>query len=156
MGSVTFSLRDYDNEATSCTFNTSDLTDGNIVTEYAEAVDLQAKLAAITLGNLVRRKHTAISSPQGVGRSTNPQAAREAKALVSYHDTITFERAEVAVPTIDLSKQMPTHPGFFYLRGVAGADADIEAFVTSMETTVVGPGGNPIQVDEIYHIGVST
>jgi hypothetical protein len=156
MGQVTLSFKDFDNEATSVSFPTSDLLDTNIASEYTEALALQSAVVGITLGNLVRRTHVALSSPQGVGRSTDPQAQREAKALVSYYDDTTFKIAEVTIPTIDLSLMMDDHPGFFYLDGVSGEDPLITAFVTAFEATVRGPDGNAAVISEIYHIGVST
>lgn len=154
MGKVTISMRDYDNEATSVGFPVADLTAANIDAQFTAAIALQSAVEGITLGKVQSRSHMAKTSPQGVGAATSELAQREDKALVSYYDSVTYERATVEVPCIDLLVQLTGHPGVFYLESQAGnEEAAVTAFVTAFEAMVIGPGGNAAVIERIIHVG---
>lgn len=156
MGRITFTYADHDGEKSVAGFNTADLTSANIDAEYTAATDLQAALEAIVRGLLLKRQHVAVVAPQAVGAASDVEAQREEKALVRYYDSVTFERAVVELPCIDMTLQNPDYPGVFYRPGATNNDADVEAFVTQFESTVVAPGGNSAIVEEIIHVGRAT
>lgn len=156
MGQVSLTVRDYDNEPSVVAFSLPDITAANADAVYADALALQQAMDAICTGLLVSKKVTALTSPLAVGRSSDPTSAREAKMRIAYHDSITFEKAGVEVPSIDLSLQLPGHPGYFYIAGESGTNALIDAFRTEFESSVVGPGGNASVISEMYHVGRAT
>lgn len=153
MGSVVFSYADYDGEVSTATLPSSDMTAANSDGLYADAIAIQAALADVLLGSLLKKTHVAKVSPQGVGRSMDPDAQRESKALVRYYDDTTFERGTLELPCVDLSKQNPDYPGVFYLAGAANNHADWELLVGLLEAFIPGPGGNDTVIEEVIHVG---
>lgn len=153
MGKLVITYADFDGEVSTVGMPLPDLTAANIDTEYADAIALRAALADVLLGKELRYQVTAKVAPQGVGRSANELAQREAKALVRYHDSVTFEKASLELPCVDLSKQNANYPGVFFLYGAANNHADWITFVGAFQTKVPGPGGNAAVVDDIIHVG---
>lgn len=157
MGRLTFSISDFDNEVSSVTLPWSDLTSANIDAEYADAITMQTALDGVSRGKILKREQTAKTSPQAVGPSTDEEAQREEKALVKYYDATTFQRATAEIPAVDMTKQMPGHPGCFYLENQAGdEDAVWTAFVAAFEDSVPGPGGNASVIESVWHVGRNT
>jgi hypothetical protein len=154
MGRVIFRIADYDGEVSTATFPTSDLTAANIDGEYADAITLQTALDGISLGLVLNREHVGKSSPQAVGKASSELAQREAKALVSYYDAVSFKRSTMEIPAIDLSLQLTGHPGYFYDQNYSGdEEAAVTAFVTAFESTVLAANGGAAVVDTIVHVG---
>lgn len=154
MGRVVFRVVDHTGEISTATFQTSDLTAANIDAEYAEALSLQTAVDNVSLGLILNREHVAKSSPLAVGKASSENAQREAKALVSYYDSVTFKRATMEIPCCDLTLQLTGHPGFFYDQAYAGTEeAEWATFVSIFETAVVGPSGNASVVDTVTHVG---
>lgn len=153
MGKLVVTYADYDGEVSTASFPGSDLTAANILTETTEMGELRIAMADVLLGLELRYAVTAWVSPQAVGRATSPQAQREAKALVKYYDTVTFERGTLEMPCPDLTKQNPDYPGVFYLEGAANNHADWITFVAAAETYMLGAGGNAVNITEIIHVG---
>jgi hypothetical protein len=158
MGQASWSVKDNTNENTSFQVPMADLTAANIDAQYALVTAMQTALGGVCLGNLIRQNVQAKSSPLMVpAPASDPDAQREAKAMVIYADNTTFESAKCEVPCIDLTDQLPGHPGYFYDVNYAGdEDATWTAFVSAFEDIVVGPGGNAVTVVRIYHIGKAT
>lgn len=153
MGRFALTYVDYDGEVSTAQFPMSDLTDANIVDEYADALTLQAAVEAVVLGLLTKATYTAKTSPIAVGKSSEELAHRENKALVRYYDDTTFERATMEIPCPDMSLQHPSLPGVFYRNGVSGEEAAWGTFVTAFQDFVPGPGGNASVIQEIVHVG---
>lgn len=155
MGQISFFVRDHTNERTSFSLPTSDLTAANIDSEFTEALAVQTALAGVCLGNIIRRNHQAVSATlMADAPAADEQAQREAKAMMIYHDSITFEPGRAEIPCIDLTQQLANSPGVFYDVQFAGQeDPAWGTFVTAVEATTVGPGGNAVVVTRIYHIG---
>jgi len=154
MGRIVFSIADYDGEISTATFPSSDLTLANIDGEYADAITLQTALDGITLGLIRSREHVAKTSPQAVGKASSELAQREAKALVRYYDDVTFKRASMEIPAIDLTLQLAGHPGYFYdVQFDGDEEAAITAFVAAFLAVVPGPGGNAAVIEDIIHVG---
>lgn len=155
MGELNFTIYDNTKERTGFMVNTADLTSANIDSEYTEAIAFQALLDAVTLGNITKRTHTAKASTLGpVVRASDPQAQREAKAMMLFYDSVTFEPGRREIPCIDLDTFATGSPGIFYdSENAANATAAWQAFVTGFEAFEVGPGGNAVVVSQIYHIG---
>jgi len=154
MGRLTFSVADYDGEVSVVTLPWSDLTAANIDAEYASAISMQTALDGVSRGKILKREQTAKTSPQAVGAATDQEAQREEKALIKYYDDTTFARATCEIPAVDMTKQLPGHPGYFYLENQAGdEDAVWTAFVSAFEADVPGPGGNAAVIEAVLHVG---
>lgn len=155
MGEVNFTIYDHTKERTGFQVNTADLTAANIDAEQTEVLAFQALLDAVTLGNIVARSHIAKASKLGpIAPAADPQAQREAKAMMLFYDSITFEPGKREIPCVDLTTFADGSPGVFYDVGnPTGATAAWQAFVAGFEGLEVGAGGNPVVVSQIYHIG---
>jgi hypothetical protein len=154
MGRMVYRIADYDGEISTCTVQTADLTTANIDAEYAAGIAIQAAIDGVSLGLVLNKEHVAKSSPQAVGKASNASAQREAKALVRFYDSVTFERGTMEIPAVDLSLQLDGHPGFFYdVQFDGDENAAWTAFVAAMIASAVGPGGNDVVVDTIIHVG---
>ena len=159
MGSISISMRDHTNEATTFTLPSVDLTAANIDAEYIAAIAVQSALDGVSLGAINRRNHIAKSSPQGVPEPAASEAAqRECKAMVLYANTVTFTTGRFEVPCVDLTQQMSGHPGFFYDKDyLAEVDAAWITFVGAVEITLSeAAGGDAVEVLRAYHIGKAT
>jgi hypothetical protein len=153
MARLTFTISDYDAEISTVQFPASDLTVGNITDEYADALLLQAELAKVSRGLILKREHVGKTSPLAVGKASSVEAQREEKALVMYYDDTTFVRASLEIPAVDMTKQHPSHPGIFYQAGVSGHHADWGTFKTQFENFVPGPSGNAAIIEKVIHVG---
>lgn len=155
MGQTTWSQYDHTKEPTSFTAPHADFTAANIDAVQTAILNMQTALDGVSLGNTYRRTEQAKSSPlAAASAATNELAQREAKAMMLYHDSITFETGHCEVPVIDLSLQMANFPGVFYDARFAGdEEAAWGTFVTAVQALFVGAGGNSVVVDLIYHIG---
>lgn len=149
MGKLIVSIRDYDGEASTVTFPTTDMTAGNFAAQAALITTLAAALEDIQLGNTQRYTRVVSVSPQGVGPSADVDAQRERKWLVKYHDGTTFEKAKLEIPCADSQFLDPAN------RRIAEIlfPGDMRDFRLAFEAVVVGPGGNLAVVDEISLVG---
>lgn len=153
MGRYKMTYADWDGEVSTVTFPGSDLLEANITAEQTQAATLRDAVNAVTRGKLLQTEHVAVTSPQGVGRATSPEAQREEKALVMYYDNTTFKRASLEIPCVNMTGQNPDYPGVFYLDGASNNQAAWETFVTAFEAFTPGPSGNTAVVEKIIHVG---
>jgi len=153
MGKLIVTIADHDGEVSTAQFPASDLTVANIDQEFTDALALRTALNAIQRGLELKYTITAKTSPQAVGRSADQEAQREEKMIVRYYDVNTFVQASLTIPCADMTLQMTSHPGAFYIKGASGHDLDILAFVSAFEDYVPGPSGNLSVITEIVHVG---
>jgi hypothetical protein len=152
-------MRDHTNEKTTFICPSVDLTVGNIDAEYAQAILLQTALAGVSRGKIVTRNHIAKTSPQGVpGPAESEEAQREEKAMLIYANTITFVEGRFEVPVVDMTLQLPGHPGWFYdIQYPTEAEQEWQDFVDAVETSLTAwAGTDPVEVLRVYHIGKAT
>lgn len=150
MARLYMGFKDIDGEATSATFVGTDLTAINFDAEIALIASLRAAVNDISLCEEQVYSVEAVRSPQSVDNGT---AHREAKALVKYHDSVTFEKSTLEIPGPDESKVNTELPGVYFVAGSATNHADWDQFETDFEAYVSGAGGNTPVLDEVIHVG---
>lgn len=152
MGSFSVTQRDYDNEPTVVTVNTADRTAANWDAMAAKDLAFQVAVAAATLGNMTKTVTTGKVSPLGYGPSSDPKAEREEKAMVLFHDTVTFKTGQLEIGCIDIeSHRLPSNPALIWKKDSAENDPLWDAVVTALEDTYlyVEGGANAVEVTKI-------
>lgn len=142
---------DYSLEPSNSGVTLTQITAGNLVATLGLVDTLIAAMQAITVGQLARSKVTVREQNEDTVTPTNPQAQREKKWLVKYHDTVTGKKYRLEIPTADLSGgNLNTNSDQANL-----ADTQIAAFVTAFQAVATDPdtGLNPVAVDEILFVG---
>lgn len=158
MGKLTVTYRDHDAEVSTAQFPSSDLNDVNIADQITAANTLRAELADVTLCQVQQYAHEAERVEVSTLSATDPNARREAKALVKYHSAISGLKYSLEIPGPDMSKKNATAKGKFYVPGSADNHADWDAFVTAFEAFVkVGASSlESVVVDEVLDVGRNT
>lgn len=144
---------DYDEEVSTVTIPSTDLTAANIDAEYADGLTLETATEAVLRGKLQKSEHVAKTSPKGVGRATDAEAQREEKALVQYYDSVTYKRATLEMPCADMGLQNPDYPGVFYLQGAGNNTQEWIDWVAAFVAFATGPSGNTPVVEKVVHVG---
>jgi len=145
------SWRDYSLEPSNSKITITQLTPANFLATIGLVDVLIGTMAAITLGQMERSKISAREQVEDPASPTDPNAQRERKWLVLYHDTVTSKKYRLEIPTADLGGgNLVTNSDEANL-----ADVQIAAFVTAFEAVAVDPdtGANPVEVDKILHVG---
>lgn len=147
----TSSWIDYSLEPSNTKVTITQITAANLVATLALVDTLIAAMQAITLGQLAKSKVTARDQDEDTITPTEPNAQRERKWLVRYHDTITGKKYRLEIPTADIgSGNLVTNSDEANL-----ADVQVAAFVTAFEAVAKDPdtGLNTVEVDKIEHVG---
>jgi len=147
-GKTVYTLRDYgvDFEQSSVSIPVAVMVAANIVAQDTLKDDLRTQIGLITLGGFTRdvRQNYEVLTPS-VGLIV-PQAQRENKWLVRYHDFVTGRKARVEIPTADLNLLDPNGDK------ADMTDVNIVAFVAAFEAVALGPDGNVAVVDDIIFV----
>lgn len=148
VGKSVFTLIDYDSEKTAVQIHHVALTAGNFAATETLLDALRDATAAITLGNMA---HTRYGNEDllSVTPASDEQAQREAKWLVSYHDTTSLKSYSVEIGTADFDQLDPNDRKHAHI-GDAGL---VDAFVTAFEAVAKSPTGGAVVVDEITLVG---
>lgn len=147
-GRLSVQYIDYDGEKSSVGMRVPLQTAANFDAQLAAVGQLVSAIGNITRGNLGTFDWL-YSSLNDVARSDDPQAQREQKWLVQYHDSVTLKRYTLELPCADLDMLDPYDREHAFIGGVAFVDA----FVTAFETYALTPDGNLPTVDEISFKG---
>jgi len=142
---------DYSLENSNTRLTVEQLTSANVVADLALIDTLLAAMQAITLGQLKTSSVVFRKQDEDTAIPTDPNAQRERKWLVVYHDTTTGKKYRAEIPTADLSgTNLQTNSDKANL-----ADTQIAAFVTAFEAIVKDPdtGLNDVAIDYIQHVG---
>jgi len=94
---------DFGGEKSTLTVRIATQTAANIAATTALLATLATATDAITNGLVVKEQLIASSTGSGSGKSTNEQAQREHKWLVTYQDSVSLELFHLEVPTALLS-----------------------------------------------------
>ena len=142
------SYADYDGERSSFGIHTDTLTETNFATQETALGTLRTTALVLTKGVMVQ--HEAGNRERvALGPATDPEAQRELKWAVHYHDVTTFNRYVVELPCADPS----------FLDAAKRSEADltdpsVAAFVAAFEAVAVAPvSGNAIVVDRLVLVG---
>ena len=125
------------------------ITGANLSTVNTNIAALAAAIANLIKGNLGKSSTIANSTAgAGAGPSTVPEAQRENKYLVRYHDS-AGRKFKCEIPTCDLSL-LPAASEFLTL-----TDTYPAAFKTAFEAVVVSPvdDASAVTVDSIQFVG---
>lgn len=142
---------DYSLEPSHEKLTITQLTAANVVAQLALVDTLLAATQAITLGQLAKSEVTFRSQDEDTVTPTDPNAQRERKWLVVYHDTTTGKKFRTEIPTADISSgNLQTNSDKANL-----ADTQIAAYVAAFEAIVKDPdtGLNDVAIDYIQHVG---
>lgn len=138
---------DYSNEVSHVRLPVTTLTGANFATVTGQVSTLYTAIAALTLGN---QKDTSLQANQNIGAPTpptSPDAQREKKWLVRYHDA-SNRRFSVEIPCADLSKLATNSDQ------INPTDSAWLAFITAFEAVVVSPDdGSAVTVDGAQFVG---
>jgi len=148
---ATLAFKDYSLEPSNTKVTITQITAGNLVATLGLVDTLINAIQAITLGQLATSKVTARDQDEDTVTPTDPNAQRERKWLVKYHDVVTGKKYRMEIPTADLAgTNLNTNSDEANL-----ADVQIAAFVTAFEAVVTDPdtGLNTVNVDQILHVG---
>lgn len=147
----TSSWLDYSLEPSNTKVTITQITAGNLVATMALVDTLISAMQAITLGQLAKSKITARDQDEDTATPTDPNAQRERKWLVRYHDTVTGKKYRLEIPTADLgSGNLSVNSDEANL-----VDTQVAAFITAFEGVARDPdtGLNTVEVDKIEHVG---
>jgi len=142
---------DYSLENSNTRLVVEQLTSANVTADLALIDTLLAAMQAITLGQLKTSSVVFRKQEEDTATPTDPNAQRERKWLVVYHDTTTGKKYRAEIPTADLTgTNLQTNSDMANL-----ADTQIAAFVTAFEAIVKDPdtGLNDVAIDYIQHVG---
>lgn len=136
-------------ESTSSAIAVTTLTPANVAAEITKANNLQAAVAAVTLGSFLKSESVYARNLLGVSPAASTLAQRENKWLVRYHDATTFQKFQWSVGTADLSL-LPD--GSEFLDITAG---DGLALKTAFEAVAVSPADSThtVVVDSVQFVG---
>jgi hypothetical protein len=152
-GKFICTYRDYGKpgETSSVTFNTVDITAGNIVAQTTAADALRLAMEAImTEGSIEKRQLVAWVNDTKV-LPVSPLSQREIKWVVKYHDASSLNKFRLEIPQADLSKLDPNATDKILM-----TDPDVLAFIAAFETLHRSPEGNAAVVDEILFVSVGS
>lgn len=136
-------------ETSTVSFNSVDITAGNIVAQSAAADALRLAMEALmTEGSVEKRQLVAWVNDTKV-LPTNPLTQREIKWLVKYHDASSLKDYRLEIPQADLTKLDPNATDKILM-----TDADVVAFIAAFEAFHRSPEGNASVVDEIIYLSV--
>lgn len=156
MGKVIIEIADYNGEKSSVLLPTADFTAENFAVKSVAIVYFRGYLDLVQRGRELSWTLLASKALVASGKAADKEAQREEKALVRFYDSVTFRRATMEIPCIDMTTQIPGLPGVFFRLGVTGADSNWTWLVTHFESLAIGPSGNAPVVEEIIHVGRNT
>jgi len=134
-------------EKSSFSFTVADITAGNYAAISAALTTLWGSIDALLLGNIAARRVTAQSTEPDVSPVSNPEAQRENKWLVRYHDT-SARKFTLELPTANLSL-LDTNTEFLDMTGTEAAN-----FKTDFEAVAKSPAdASAVTVDSIQFVG---
>jgi hypothetical protein len=147
MAKMVLSYVDHSEEPCTSSFTGADLTAANFDAQIALQDALKTALFGIVLHQPYKDTRVAYQTLASKDPPADSDAQRERKWVISYEDTVTFERYTVEVPMADLT----------LLDGNTDqADLDnatVAAFVTAFEAYQLSPNGNAVEIKKITHVG---
>lgn len=144
--------RDYGvpGEKSSYQFTIADLSAANFAASSGALTTLFTNIAALLLGSPVSRRIIAVTQEVTSAPVTDPNAQRENKWLVRYHDT-SNRKFTLELPTADLSL-LDTNSEFLDMAGTEAA-----AFKVAFEAIAKSPSDqSAVTVDSIQFVGRRT
>lgn len=118
-------------KASSAGFHTVDLDNTNIVAQLGLFSDLRDAIADVVVGNAGAWEVVAADGGAGKVPSTDPQAQREIKWLVSFTDNVTGLPGSFTIPTADLAQLATDGENMAAGANRTALEAAIEAYVRS-------------------------
>lgn len=163
---ITFSTNDYDGEAGSHSITADTLTAANFSGLALQIDEYEGAMLAIQRGVLTTRQTANLRRVESsVTRSTDPEAQREAKWLVTYEDASPTLGAGVAnpgyrkvysteVPCADLSLRASNNDVVYQNFGTPIVDDPLfTTYVAAFEVLVKSPTGGSVVVRTIRAVG---
>lgn len=147
-GALSVTYFDYDGEPGVFSVNVPVLSAANFDAQATLRTAFVAAVQAITLGELNATRYGNVSL-QGIVPSEDPDAQREDKWRVDYHDATSLKRYRIDIPTCD-DAQLDANDRKHAHIGDAGV---VDAFVDAFEAYVITPDGGASVVDEITRVG---
>jgi hypothetical protein len=145
------SFVDYSGEKASMRLAITDLSAGNVAAQAALLSTLNAAINAVTL--MPESRTTVLFSDivSGVAIPSDPDAQREKKWLVRYHDAVNGQKFSVEIPGSDLSL-LSTAPQTDFMDSSLGAFTDLK---TAFEAVVKSPNtvANAVIMDSLEYVG---
>jgi hypothetical protein len=149
MGRMNLSYKDYDDEGSSVTVRTIDLTAANFDANIIALNGLKDAIEAVTLAALQKQQIMAVETEVNDPLPASQYAQRESKWLVKYQQADglfgSFE-----IPAADLTL-LVSHSELMNVSAGAG-----QALVTAINGNVYGRDNALVTVIEIQHVGRST
>lgn len=150
-GRLTFSQIDYDSENTVAIFPVPVRTAVNWAAQETLKGDLFIALAPMVRGTKIKDSIANLSSVVDPTPPVDPEAQREDKWLVQYHDAVTGKKRTLEIGCADRTNLDPNDRKHANI-GDAG---DVDAFVTAFEAAVISfdeGTTNAVVVDEITYV----
>jgi hypothetical protein len=145
-------VKDYSDESSTMEFPIPLLSAINWVATMGLIDDLRDALVLVNyfIKGLRAWEYIIARIRTSAGAAMTPQAQREAKWLVRYHDTTTGKKGIVEIPTADFSLLSANSDYMNVAPASAGA-----AFVTAFEAFVLSEAGNAVAFDFAKLVGRS-
>lgn len=145
-----YSQIDYDSEGTNAQFPVAVRTAANWAAEEILKGDLKIALAAMVRGTYTKESIGNYSTTVDPTPPIDPEAQREDKWLVQYHDAVTGKKRSLEIGCADRSLLDPNDRAHAHI-GDLGV---VDAFVTAFEAAVISfdGGTNAVVVDEITYV----
>lgn len=137
-------------ESTSMQVAVTTMTPANAAATVTALGNLQAAMAAVTLGVFAKDEIVYQRNILGTGPAASNLAQRENKWLLRYHDATTLKKFTVSIGTADLSL-LPAHSEFLDIV-TAGPGANLK---TAFEALVVSPddSSHSVVLDSVQFVG---
>jgi len=147
-GKAIFTLMDYDREKTAVQIHHVALTAGNFAATETLLDALRDAIAQMTLGTMVQTRY-GNEDLLSITPASDEQAQREAKWLVSYHDTTSLISYSCEIGTADFDQLDPGDRKHAHI----GDSGIVDGFITAFEAVAKSPTGGAVVVDEITLVG---
>lgn len=146
---LTLSYKDWEGEGSRVQFTGINMTAGNFTAEDAKMEALRTAVEALSIGSLNQDTRVYEEDRVSVDKASSPNAQREAKWLIRYHDANTNENYTLEIPCFDATLlDTEARDGSIDKTNAAWTDfkAAFDAFHRS-------PNDNASVADDAVHVG---
>lgn len=144
------SLVDFSDEVSGWSATTELITAVSLPQVLTLLTNLETALAPLVLGTIIKKQQTVFENTFARTLPTDPNAQRERKLLVLYHDNTTGKAFRVTIPCAKYTGYLVAGTDLYDL-----ANTDVAAFVTAFQNAFRSPDDSThgITVDKIVAVG---
>lgn len=149
-GKLVITYADYGGEKSSFQIPLLDYNAGNFDANEALVTNLANAIAGLTIGLEVKQVRSHSSTGTGSGQSSDLNAHRELKWLITFRDDVTLKEYQREIPCPDLTANT-------LIQDIAGnanlGNAEWSSFITAFEAAAVSEDGNAVTFVGARYVG---